>query len=250
MKSNTLMAILLSAATVGFVAWRVCAVLTAEVPQFEIVVDPSGSHGPACGSIRGLIGQALDAPGATTGSELTVLLLGDHSTANEPRRIGAYSIPIDRRVAEGPHEIARQRTGIIDEVGGICKALPQTDISPIFLGVKQAINDLRSRGCNVRSNCSLVVDSDLQENVELAIKRRLEGNAQGPALPPSIDNEGIHVDFCGYAVVAGRTVGASGNNIGSVQPRGAAQEARLKQTWRALFVAPTRVSFEPFCSYP
>lgn len=247
MKSNTLLAILLGTATVGFVAWRVCAVLTTEAPQYGIVEDPSGSHGSACASLRGLVGQALEAHGATVGSMLTILLLGDRSTANEPRRIGTYPIPIIRRVAEGANEIVRERAGILADIMTKCQALPQTDISPIFLGVKQAVSVLRARGCSVHSRCSLVVDSDLQENVELSIKRRLDGSARGPAVPPSIDNSGISIAFCGYAVAAGHMVGPSGKKTGSVSPHNTTQEVRLQETWRELFTRPDAITFEPYC---
>lgn len=250
MKSNTALAILLGAATVGFVAWQVHAVLTTEPPQYEIVEDHSGSHGPACASLRGLAGQALDSPGATPGSALTILLLGDHSTANEPRRIGTYPIPVDRRVAEGPHEIVSERAAILDEIGGICQTLPQTNISPIFLGVKQAVADLRARGCGIRSQCSLVVDSDLQENVELSIKRRLNGSARGPALPQPIDNAGINVDFCGYAVALGNVLGPMATRTVTVPPRNANQDARLQESWRSLFSESSAVAFEPYCPTP
>lgn len=251
MKSSTLLAILLGTTTVGFVGWRVCVVLTSDVPQYDIVEDVSGSHGPACESLKGLVAQIFDSPGATSGSALSVILPGDRSTANEPRRIGTYPIPTIRRVAEGASELTRERENILAAVARQCKAVPQPTISPIFLAVEQAVADLRARGCDMRSHCRLIVDSDLQETVEISIRTRLNGpNKHAPPLPPPIDNAGINVGFCGYAVAVGRTVSRSGKKVGGVQPRSAEQEERLKQIWRELFTTPETVIFEPYCSTP
>lgn len=248
MKSNVVLALLLGVGTVGFLAWRVWTVSTMEAPQYEVVEDPSGSHGPACASLEGLVGRILDSPGATSGSVLTVLDLGDESTANEPRRIGTHPFLTNRRVAQSDREIARERASIVDEINAQCRAIGQTNISPIFLGVEQAVADLHARGCVARSHCTLIVDSDLQENVEASIKVRFAGPTKhARALPPPIDNAGIEVVFCGYVVAVGRSDSPSGRTVGPVPPRNAAQEERLQQIWRELFTMPEGVSFEPYC---
>ncbi|MGH9345005.1 MAG: hypothetical protein ACRD19_14745 [Terriglobia bacterium] len=251
MKPNVLYAILLSIGAAGFVAWRVHAVKTNNPTQFEILEDVSGSHGGVCTSLQGLAKQALVSPDASFGSTLTVLVLGDQSTADEPRRIGVYPIPTIRRVAEGRSEFLRQREAILANLRTKCQWLRQTTISPIFLGVAQAVANLRAHGCRADSRCRLFVDSDLEENVEVSMKERLSHpSAKAGSLPPAIDNTGVEVGFCGTAVTAGRIVDPSGRESRKVQPRSAIEEHWMRQTWLKLFTVPETVKFEPYCPIP
>lgn len=250
MKSR-LYAILVCVCASAFIVWRLHAVKRTVSPQFEIVDDPSGSHGPVCTSLQGLAARVLGLPGATSQSTLTVLFLGDQSTANEPRRIGSYPIPTIRRVAEGRNEIARQRGKLLANIQNKCKSVRQTNISPIFLGVKQAVADLRAEGCRAGSGCRLYVDSDLEENVETSIKRSIHISSGGaPSMPPLIDNAGITVAFCGTAVVVSHITSPPGRDGGTVAPRNAGQEDRFRRVWRGLFDQQEGVTFAPYCPEP
>ncbi len=248
MRLNTVYMILLSIGVIGFVAWRIRAVETMHSPQYEIVEDPSGSHGPACQSLPGLVEHVLESPDATPGSTLTVLVLGDQSTANEPRRLGLYPIPTITRVAEGRNEIARRRGELLADIQNKCRSVRETTISPIYLGVKQAVVDLRAKGCHAGSRCRLYVDSDLEENVETSIMRSLHSRSgRATSLPPPIDNAGINIAFCGTAVVVNHIIGPSGRRVATVVPRSAGQEDRIRRVWRRLFAQPEAVTFEPYC---
>jgi hypothetical protein len=226
-------------------------VRTKETPHFEIVEDPSFSHKQGCESLLGLVEQAVSADGASPGSTLTVLVLGDKATANEPWELGRYSIPRTRKALEGRSANLRRRQDLLRDVLKKCQALRPTNISPIFLGVKQAVADLRAKGCTRTSRCKLFVDSDLEENVEASIRRSLNSaNGEMSILPAPINNDGIDVTFCGLAVTAGHIVDLSGRKTFRASPRNSRHEDRLRQVWATVFSRPEAVKFEPYCSRP
>jgi hypothetical protein len=248
MTRQILCTILLFVGSAGFVAWRVCAVRNLETPQFEILKDPSASHGNACASLAGLAEKVLATNGATTRSTLTVLVLGDQSTANEPWRMGTYPVPTIRKVLEGRSARSRQEEGILRDISGKCEPLRQTTTSPIFLGVTRAVADLRTRGCKATSRCQLFVDSDLEENVERSIRKQLNTNdATNRISSPQIDNGGIEVTFCGIAVTDGRLHNMTEKGIRRFVMRDSDRARRLPEVWRSLFTEPGIVHFEPYC---
>ncbi len=249
MKRSILYALVYCGVSVGFVGWRIHAMRIQSTPHFEIVADLSLSHAQGCESLLGLANQALSEARVSQGSTLTILVLGDVATANEPRRLGSYSIPTTRKVLEGRTAKLRRQQTLLAEIARQCGTIHATSISPIFLGVKQAVADLRARGCTEASQCQIFVDSDLEENVEPPIKASLNGAvSRRHKLPPPVENEGIEISFCGLAVTAGRIVDPSGREIHRALPRDAKRDERLRQTWQALFTKPELVKFEPYCT--
>jgi len=219
-----------------------------ETPHFEIVKDPSASHGEGCESLIGLTGQVLEANAADPGSTITVLILGDQSTAGQPWRLGAYSVPSVRKVLEGRSVKLRQQEQILRDISGKCQDLRRTTISPIFLGVTQSVADLHARGCKVTSHCQLFVDTDLEENVEPAIGKALLKNDEPKHIPLSpVDNRGIGVVFCGVAVTDGRIHNRVERGTRKFMTRDSNQMHRMQEVWRSLFAEPAGVRFEPYC---
>jgi len=248
MTRHVLCAVLFFLGSVGFVAWRVQAVRTRETPHFEIVKDPSASHGGGCESLVGLTGHVLQENAAGPGSTVTVLILGDQSTANEPWRMGSYSVPTVRKVLEGRSVKLRQEQQILRDISGKCQALRRTTISPIFLGVTRAVADLHARGCKATSLCRLFVDTDLEENVEPAIKKAFLKNdgLRHISLSP-LDNTGIGVIFCGIAVTDGRIRDRAESAARQLMTRDSDRVKRTQEIWRSLFAEPGTVRFEPYC---
>lgn len=248
MKTDILCTILFCSASVGFVAWRVHAVRAQDAQYFALVEDRSMSHEEGCESLLGLAEQALRTEGVSSSSILTVLVIGDEATANEPWQLGRYSIPRARKVLEGRTANLRRQQDVLHDIWNKCQTVRRTTISPIFLGVKQAIADLRAQGCSGTSHCELFVDSNLEENVETSIKKSLNNPSGGTRLlPPPINNDGIDVAFCGLAVTAGHIVDPSGKEIRKAPPRNSGRDDRLRQTWLRLFTRPETVRFEPYC---
>lgn len=250
MKSGLLYTMLLCAASAGFVSWRVHALNNQVTPHFELVEDPSLSHPEGCESLVGLAEKALSADPHSPGSTLTVLVIGDETTANEPWQLGTYSIPTTRKVLEGKAGNSRARQDVLRDILNKCRAVRRTNASPIFLGVKQAVADLRAKGCGETTHCRLLIDSDLEENVEPSVKKNLNGTIGKKNVLPLIENNGIEVTFCGLAVTTGRLVDSSSKGFRNQPPRTPAREDQLREVWRSLFAQPETVMFEPYCPQP
>lgn len=247
MKTGILYTILLCVASVGFVGWRVYVLKNRETPHFGLVEDPSLSHPEGCESLLGLADKALNTDGISPGSTLTVLVIGDETTANEPWQLGTYSIPTTRKVLEGRTATSRRRQDILHDILTKCRAVRRTTVSPIFLGVKQAVADLRAQGCTETSHCQLLVDSDLEENVETFVKKSLNGTSSKKTILPLIENKGIDITFCGLAVTTGRLVDSSSKGFRKTPLRTPAREDRLREIWKSLFTQQAAMRFEPYC---
>jgi len=245
--------ILISAciASVSFVGWRMRAMRNHTVNHFELVQDPSRSFTGGCTSIVGAAGAVLRDPDASADSTLTVLALGDRSTANEPRRLATYIIPTARQVIEGRRAAVERKERILQDLRVRCESVRPTLVSPVYLGVKQAVADLRAEGCREGAHCGLWVSTDLEENVVRTIEDRINrtGDQRDP-LPARLDNSGVTVTFCGFAQTAGRLVGPFGREIRSVVARDPHRDDRLQAAWQSLFARPELVRFQPYCPEP
>jgi hypothetical protein len=248
-KSIALM-LLTVVAVAAFVAWRVLVMRNGSVNHFGILHDPSISYTGGCDSLVGSAEQLLHESGVSPRSKVMVLVLGDGTTAYEPRELGKYDVPISRRVIEGRKANERQQAALLREISKTCNSVRPTSISPIFMGVRQAIADLRAEGCVDGSRCKLRVDSDLEENVETGIKSGLDRTRRREPLPEVLDNDGIDVTFCGYAATAGRILDPTGREVRRFTGRNPAREDRMQEIWRSVFASPERVKFEPYCPRP
>jgi hypothetical protein len=248
MRAGILYVLLFCGASALFVGWRVHALKHQQALHFELVEDPSLSHSEVCESLLGLAEQALRTEGVSSSSTLTILVIGNEATANEPWQLGRYSIPRTRQVLKGRTANLRRQQDVLHDIWNKCQTVRRTTISPIFLGVKQAIADLHAQGCSGTSHCELFVDSDLEENVETSIKRSLNNpNGETRILPSPINNDGIDVVFCGIAVTTGRIVDPSGREIRKASPRNSRREDQLGQIWLKLFTNPEMLRFAPYC---
>ena len=249
MKTSVLLIALACTTVSGIVGWRVYADSHESVNHFAILDDQSVSYTGGCESVVGSAEQLLRTPGVTPRSKLMLLALGDSSTANEPRELGKYQIPVSRKVIEGKGASERQQAILLRENSEDCRLIRSTTISPIFMGVRQALADLHSEGCTETSYCQVRVNTDLEENVEAGIKERLASSHPLKPLPARLDNSGIDISFCGYAATAGRIVDSAGRErrFGSRNP---AREDRMREVWSSAFTNPERVKFEPFCPKP
>lgn len=248
MKNPISILIAASIVCVSFVGWRVYVTKNHTTNYFEVVEDPSRSFKGGCGSIIGTAEELLRNAGVSSDSTLTVLALGDQSTEDEPRRLAKYTIPTARKVVEGRRGTVEREERLLRDLQARCDSMPATLISPIYLGVKQAVADLRAAGCKEGSRCELLVSTDLEENGDAAIEERINGSRGLKApLPEPLDNSGIAVKFCGLAETAGPAAGHSGRETRKAAARDPRHDDRLQAVWRSLFVHPEIISFEPYC---
>jgi hypothetical protein len=250
MSKASVLVLLACVSVAAFVGWRVHAMSGATVNHFAILEDPSASYTGECEAAIGSAEEVLRSPAASPRSKLIFLALGDGLTANEPQEVGKYDLPISRKVIEGGKAKERHEAVLLEKISRACRSVRPTAISPIFLGVRQALADLKAAGCAKGSGCKLWVNSDLEENVEPSIRSRLSRAGGRGSLPAALDNEGIGVTFCGYASTAGRAVDPTGNGIRRFGARNPEREDRMQNIWRSLFVNAERVTFEPYCPKP
>ncbi len=248
MNKNLLFAIALSSAGLSFVGWRVHAVRTRATPHFAIVEDPSLSHPAGCISLMGLAQRTLQVEGVTRDSTLSILVLGDTTTSDEPWKLGEYFIPRTDSVMESPDTTLRRQESVLADIHLKCQAIRPTAVSPIFLGVKQAIGDLRARGCGENSRCKLFVDSDLRENVEPSIRSRLEAGDNRRQTPlPILGNDGVEVTFCGLATTTDGITDSSSGTVHGIPRHDSHREDRVTRVWQSMFTQPQSTTFEPYC---
>lgn len=251
MRLNVLVGIATGLVVFGVTAWRVHAIHSRAVSHVSIMEDLSASHPAGCSSVLGIAEQVFDKHAVSPGSSLTVLAVGDESTANEPRLLARYPIPVTRRIMEGAGAAIKQQQEILDDLKPRCGKLQPTMDSPIFQGIQQAVAELRSRGCENGSDCNLWIDSDLEENAVTSIQAILtDPKSKRRPLPTPLPNDGIRVTFCGWALTAGRIVDTSGREIRKVSPRDPGHEDVLRRTWTELFTKPELVTFHPYCPEP
>ncbi|HEX8567000.1 MAG TPA: hypothetical protein VF648_15260 [Pyrinomonadaceae bacterium] len=220
-----------------------------EIAHAVAIDDWSESTPGDCFKTVELGRKAINSPQMEQGSTVTFLLTGDAATANEPRSLGTFPIPVSAKVLEGEQTSAKEQEKILSTIKAKCEQALPAQTSSIFLAVKSGAELLRNKGCKPNSaKCQMFVKSDLQENVEPQIKAALNGNAQAlKKLPAPIDNRGIHLTVCGIAETKG-TVTENKKERKLTPNRTAQQSDLIRQIWSGLFLEPQSVSFNPFCS--
>lgn len=248
MKLAALVVVFAGVAT--FVAWRVSAVTHQKVDHYGVVHDSSESFSGGCVALVAAAEQVNSQQTSSAASTFSVVTLGDDSTANEPRLLATYSIPRTRQVIEGLHADTRRQQEMYKDIWNKCISVRPVSVSPIFFAVKQSVAYLKAKGCAQNSHCVLSVHSDLEENVERAIRERIQTGRTAGVLPSPVDNSGIAVSFCGLAETAGIKKGTSGHQVRQTALRDPEREDRIRQTWRSLFTNSENVTFSPYCSVP
>lgn len=244
---NAVLVVTITAAIAGFLAWRAVATASAEPPHYAVLIDRSLSSLAACVGVEAATARMLDGRELRRGSSLTLLGTGDSSIAPEPRWIWSGDLPVDTRVFEGRARRVQQRRQFVDQVSEQCRKTSSTSSSPIFLGVKRALEQLRALGCGPDSQCALYVSTDGEENVEPHLRRAIDSSSRPAVIPPPLANDGVRVLFCGLAETR-QTGGRARGPAPAI--RSPERADRLRQVWAAAFSDPELVVFEPFCRPP
>lgn len=246
MNKNILPGLSLGIGLAGIIVWRLLAAQHTSVVHIVDVHDISRSHFQGCGVFEALARDAVQAPGLSSKSTLTILASGNKSTANEPVAIARYDDLKSTRAVEGTNAEAKRLQARLQDIEQKCNTLAPTDRSPIILAIQQGLAVLHSKGCTRQSQCVLNVDTDGQENADRSMHTELDTrNAHHSPALPSLDNDGTDVRFCGLASTAGRLLLESGE-VRSVT-RHASGDDQLRRVWTGLFTNPNRVHFAPFC---
>lgn len=244
------------AAVLGIVALAVIGVATGKtfflksgpVPHALLLSDWSSSAPADCASVVAMARQQMQLIKARSGSTITVSVTGDEATANEPRYVGTFAIPVSERAVEGTKIVGRRQEELLSQIDDRCRQMPVARKSSIFLGLKNGVEQLKGKGCDQRSGCLLFLKSDLQENVEPQIAAALKGKESPSKLPNPIDNRGIKISICGIAETKGLVKDADGAPKQLTRNRDAEQFDLIRMVWSSLFAAPDLVTYSAFCS--
>src|SRR5712692_4139261 len=147
MKTTTVIVLLAGIASIGFIGWRVHAMRKQTVNHFAVVGDASLSYTGGCASLVGSAEELVRVSQASRGSTLTVLMTGDAASANEPRELARYLVPASRKIIEDRHANEHRQSEILRDIAAKSHAVAPASISPVFMGVKEAIASLRAQEC-------------------------------------------------------------------------------------------------------
>lgn len=246
-KRRIVVAVLIGAVTIGFGFWRWKVGGRTRSAHGVVMWDRSESAAQGCDCVVAAAMRAMESPYLGKGSTLTIMATGDASSAGEPIIVASYEVPFNRRVLEGRNAASDRRETLLEDLKTKCAKLGRTKTSPIYLGIKRTVEQLRAVGCDFNSNCSLIVQTDLEENVDLGIKKAVDGRSMNYPLPVPIKNDGIDIVISGIA----ETVRVAKDGDGATQhfrgPRDQLRSDRIVEVWRKMFSSPARVTFQPYC---
>jgi hypothetical protein len=241
---------------VAFVTWRERVGAQVRMPTTGIVVDATSSHEAdrmqGCLDVLGLservVAEAVDHPG----TQLVALSLGDSSTGGVPVMLSQHeAIPARIALSEGEDIVRKRRHTYLVDLYNNCMHAPAPEYSAIYLSIERMLETLRTHGCKPGVGCALWVDTDGDENVQMALQKRLRGEppSHEAAVAP-LDNIGIEVHFCGLAETS--TGGANRGTKNSARSifRTHRDPRHVAEVWRSIFTDPTTVFFTPFCAQP
>ena len=249
MKKTALSVCVLLFAMTAFGYWRYrVGAQNRPVAQFAFIQDPSDSISTDCDRTIALVERALVNPDVGEGSTITMFALGDERTANEPRWLGQFNVPVIKRVIEGQRTASRAKQDLLSNVRARCADVKQTRRSPIFIGLKRGVEHLRAVGAPEDPRY-LFIQTDGEE---FDNKQIMEALNQRPGarsgLPSAIDNTNVRVTFCGLAETVGEIAGSDHRMHHKSHARDEAHADRLREVWSRLFSKPELVTFEPYCS--
>lgn len=213
------------------------------VTHAAVVIDRSMSVRSDSACTETLIRKALGRANGATAAKLSVITTGDNATADEPLLLAEYTVPTNRMVIEGRGAAARKTDEIIRDLQSKLVGIKRTTSTPIFIAIKGAIEHLRQDGCDTKSRCVLLVQSDLQETEESGLKAALAG-FQTKRLPEPINNQGIAVAMFGISETNGPE---SRGQTSRAVDRDAQTEDRIRSVWTRLFTDKNSVTFDGLC---
>lgn len=208
--------------------------------QFALLIDYSDSRTINCGAIDATMQEIMSSPNLMTNSNLYFFSTGDDKSSDEPVLLGKYKIPVNVKVLEGQSKAERERQEFIGKIKTRCQQEPIKKRSPILLGIKRVIENLRINGCDDKAGCKVFVQTDGQELSEPTVKQSLTAKADSNSKTQiSIPNNGINIKICGFAQVSETVNQKNRHNIQTAD--------KTIAVWKQIFTEPNSVLFQPHC---
>lgn len=231
--TTALLLIGLLACSALFVAWRIQRRSEARPPgHLAAVWDTSTSVPRNCDALVETVRAELNDVNVVKGSRFALITTGSTAGQFEPRLV------LDTEITRKDGSIFKGSSAgkiseeFFDNVKRACREFGTADGSSIYRATQIGLEHVRTFGCPSASDCRLIIASDLEENVDAAVRKWLYRGTNSASSPTLLDNAGITVTFCGYT----ETTESGG-------PRTEAQS--LVNGWKQLFAHP--VTFRPYC---
>ncbi len=226
--------------TVAAMVWMLVNREPPKPAHFALLIDYSDSRTINCGAIDATMQEIMSSPNLMTNSNLYFFSTGDDKSSDEPILLGKYKIPVNVKVLEGQSKAERERQEFIKKIKTRCEQEPIKERSPILLGIKRVIENLRINGCDAKAGCKIFVQTDGQELSEPTVKQSLTAKAENHSKTQiSISNNGINIKICGFAQVNGTANQKNRHNIQTADTTMA--------VWKQVFTEPNLVLFPPHC---
>lgn len=241
----------------GVLAWRFITYKKFQPPIHDVLYDPSDSKINGCACLREYVRQLINSAG-TKGETIVLISLGSPQRVYQPEVIKTFVIPINDSPFSNAKKFDEEKNRIAADFENTCNSIPQTSTTPLFQGVQTSIEDLNQK-CSTASNCTLFVQTDLEEIVNQKIIQMFKDEKSGKQSsvePPKIDNSKVLVTFSGTSEVV-ITPNAQNKNV-SKNNAELLKKAKEKlgddkiwqKVWKSIFINGDSVNFEPFCTNP
>lgn len=208
--------------------------------QFALLIDYSNSRTINCGAVETTMQEIMSSPNLMTNSNLYLFSTGDDKSSDEPILLEKYQIPVNIKVLEGQSKAGREKQEFIGKIKTRCEQESTKKRSPILLGIKRVIENLRINGCDTKATCKIFVQTDGQELSETSVKQLLDAKADNNSnAQVSIPNEGINIKICGFAQVNEAKNQKNRHNIQTAD--------KTISVWKQIFTEPNSVIFQPHC---
>lgn len=214
-------------------------------PQHAMLYDQSISKIDGCSCIKNY-GRRLVESAVSPGEVATLYSLGTAANGFQPQLVDTFPIPKDISVLGDKQKAKAEVESFLNALETKCKSIPRSDRTPLVLGVRTILEQLRPK-CSPESRCSLYVQSDLVEDVSPEFLKAFDAEKAGRASADfeRFDNTNIPVTFAGTVEVVVARGKKKSSKDKSLQVIG---DGRIwKNLWSHSFTHSQSLTFQPIC---
>lgn len=246
----TITAIIILVAVISI--WRYVVAKGFQQPSYSVLYDQSKSKVDGCSCLKEQARRILERSEAA-GSTLMFFALGTPQSGYQPRLLATYKVPVSIKALERQSHIDQEKSRILNDLGSKCQAVPRSDVTPLFQGMKVVIEQMKSAGCRPGARCALIAQTDLEETVDSKVLQAFRGGhskSNETTQPEVLDNQGIEVVFSGVSEVVVSDAGGRRDAAKKLKDEATKKlnnGAKWQKIWVDIFSDRSLLRFEPMC---
>jgi hypothetical protein len=229
-------AIIVGGACLTALVWAVVTRERLHAAQFGMLIDYSDSRVVNCAYVEDTIRRIQQAGNVQFQSNVYLFSTGHADSGDEPILMAKERIPVNVRALEGKAKSDQELQSFVDKMKIRCNEEPAKERSPIALGIKRVVENLRANSCGPKDGCVVFVQTDGEELSERNLRNSIKEVKPSKTSKAAIPNEGIRIEMCGFAEIET-----------SAKLRALADGGKLESAWRQMFSQPNLVVFRPHC---